>query len=125
MSGHRHDPAVNLNLRDHAPCNGLDLNTMFPEPPEITATRAGRPYTMRNANDPGYQAAVAHARTICHRCPVYYRCLHEALAMPAEMDYGIRAALTPTERARLRRDETEVWFTRIMARQEARGRIHA
>jgi len=47
------------------------------------------------------QAREAHARSICHRCPVKEPCLE--FAMDTNQKYGIWGGLTDKERASLKR----------------------
>lgn len=49
--------------------------------------------------------AVDRLRAICAECPVQTECLDDALAYPKTSDpIGVRAGLSPSERARLRRE---------------------
>lgn len=53
----------------------------------------------------GDRGLVQFAKATCRSCDVAQACLEDALAVNTYHDrYGIRAGLTPHERARLRRD---------------------
>lgn len=70
---------MNSHWREQAACRGTDPETFFP-----------------TAEDgPTYDAQVAVAKAICHRCPVRAQCLAEALD---RIPYGIAGGLTPEER---------------------------
>ncbi len=44
------------------------------------------------------------AKRICRLCPVQASCLSDALEIPQDRDYGIRAGTTPGKRRKLRRE---------------------
>ncbi|NUP53406.1 MAG: WhiB family transcriptional regulator [Catenulispora sp.] len=76
-----------LDWRQHAACGG-DLDSWFPE--EVRPTSAKR-------------RAIEAAKASCRQCPVQRKCRTEVLeretGTPAEMRFGVFAALTPEERA--------------------------
>ncbi len=71
-----------VSWRDRAACAGYPTAMFYP----AGDNRAGR------------EAAL----TVCRRCPVRQACADDALAVPTEVDYGIRGGLTANDRAALR-----------------------
>lgn len=76
----------NRDWTARAACRGLDVNTFYP----VAVGRAATPY-------------VEKARAVCRPCPVKIQCLREALE--TKDAYGIRAGLTPEQRAAVIRQE--------------------
>lgn len=78
---------TDLDWRQRALC-GIEPDLFFPEELKPAAVKA---------------AAVTLARGVCMRCPVRTECRADVLASesgtPREHRSGVRAAMTPTERA--------------------------
>jgi WhiB family redox-sensing transcriptional regulator len=67
---------MNDDWREQAVCRGVDPELWF-------------------SDDKEDQQA---AKNICHRCPVVWQCLDDALATDENTAYGIRAGLAARER---------------------------